>query len=285
MAPVKSLAIGADETASAGSASVLSNAERRGAAPALLRPPSADRTSASFQPLRDRPGKLFAGHAAACRGAEHQIELVGDCRDFSRGRAFPTDEARRRAPQRRLRIGDAVCHFALKTGKPASAARCGCAGRSTESRVVCVSRQRNNGRLPSGRSVRMLSVSSMRSTSNGDGLTGTSTKSATARQSSVVLERKPGVSMMTGPVPAASRRAFFRGFFRRVLEDGDAAKRAFARGEPHDGALRIGVDQSRPPAAQMPMDRKATRQRALAAAAFHGGYRDDHARHLHGPRK
>jgi hypothetical protein len=30
------------------------------------------------------------------------------------------------------------------------------------------------------------------------------------------------------------------------------------------------------------MHRKAARQRALAAAAFHGGYRDDHAPHSHG---
>ena len=45
-------------------------------------------------------------------------------------------------------------------------------------------------------------MSSMRSTSNGDGLTGTSTKSVAARQASVVSERKPGVSMMTGPLAA-----------------------------------------------------------------------------------
>ena len=79
----------------------------------------------------------------------------------------------------------------------------------TDSRVVWARMQRNSGRRPSARSVRMLKVSSMRSTSNGDGLTGTSKKSAVARQSSVVLERKPGVSMMTKPPPAASRRAAF----------------------------------------------------------------------------
>ncbi len=54
----------------------------------------------------------------------------------------------------------------------------------------------------------------MRSTSSGEALTGTSRKSAAAMQASVDSERKPGVSMMIGPV-AARLRAVFQAFSER----------------------------------------------------------------------
>src|SRR6202030_3922445 len=63
------------------------------------------------------------------------------------------------------------------------------------------------------------------------------------------------------------------------LEHGNATERPFARGKPHDRALRIGVDQRRVPPAQMPMHREAACQRTLATATFHGGNRDDRAHH------
>ena len=48
----------------------------------------------------------------------------------------------------------------------------------------------------------------MRSMSSGEALTGTSRKSAAAMQASVASERKPGVSMMIGPVEARLRAVF-----------------------------------------------------------------------------
>src|SRR5262249_7508868 len=56
----------------------------------------------------------------------------------------------------------------------------------------------------------MFSVSSMRSTSKGEGLTGTRTKSVTPRHATVAGERKPGVSMMTRPLWPAKRCAVFQ---------------------------------------------------------------------------
>src|SRR5215475_11858845 len=79
----------------------------------------------------------------------------------------------------------------------------------TESRVVCVRMQRKVGLLPPAPSISELSVSSMRSTSSGDALTGTRRKSAAAIQASVACERNPGVSMMIGRPEAARFCAVF----------------------------------------------------------------------------
>src|SRR6476619_62555 len=76
----------------------------------------------------------------------------------------------------------------------------------TESRVVWVSPQRKAGRFPPA-PFKISSVSSIRSTSNGEGFTGTMTKSLAPRQPSVVCERNPGVSTITGPDREASWQA------------------------------------------------------------------------------
>src|SRR5262249_25250441 len=54
----------------------------------------------------------------------------------------------------------------------------------------------------------------------------------------------------------------------------DTAKRPLPKGEPRYGPLGIGVDDCRSTACQMPMHRKATCQRTLAASAFHCCYSD-----------
>mgnify|MGYP000450997235 CR=1 FL=1 len=54
----------------------------------------------------------------------------------------------------------------------------------------------SGAQLPLTPLIRMLRVSSIRSTSNGEGLTGTSTRSAMLRHPSVKSDRKPGVSII-----------------------------------------------------------------------------------------
>ena len=117
--------------------------------------------------------------------------------------------------------------------------------------------------------------------SNGEGLTGTSTKSAAARQASVVSERNPGVSIMTGPAPpercavlpmplvassitGTPPSAFSRAASRAIERCGSASMMGTAAGE-------------------LPIDREAARKRALAAAALHRRDGDDRSRHLQYP--
>jgi hypothetical protein len=65
-----------------------------------------------------------------------------------------------------------------------------------------------------------------------------------------------------------------------ILDHRHAAEGALALGQTCNRALRIGIDDGRTAALELPMDREAACDRALAAAAFHGGHRDDRARHL-----
>src|SRR5262249_10471867 len=58
-----------------------------------------------------------------------------------------------------------------------------------------------------------------------------------------------------------------------------ATQGALALGEARDRALRISIDDGRTTSLEVPMDGEAARHRALAAATFHGGHRDDRARH------
>src|SRR5262249_46533813 len=155
----------------------------------------------------DRLGEWLAPHAAACC-APTTMSTSSAIAAISRAAGpFPLIRLGGAPPRGASGEPTRLIISLCSTRRPAAARSARVCLAITESRVVWVSRQRNSGRRPSPRSTRMLSVSSMRSTSNGDGLTGTSRKSATARQSSVVLDRKPGVSMMTRPPPAASRRA------------------------------------------------------------------------------
>src|SRR5262245_53133001 len=96
---------------------------------------------------------------------------------------------------------------ALSTGKPASVNSDRTCFAITESLVVCVRTHRYSGcRLPEA-SINELSVSSMRSMSSGDALTGTRRKSAAAMQANVAWERNPAVSITTWRPLAASFRA------------------------------------------------------------------------------
>ena len=111
----RSLAIGAEDTASGARARLI--VVRPAVGSGRLAPPaiSGPRVRQVAERAGDGFGQRFAGHAAAaCQRAEHHVDLVGDCGDFFRRGSFPADEARRRAPERRLRIGDAVRHLAIE---------------------------------------------------------------------------------------------------------------------------------------------------------------------------
>ena len=65
-----------------------------------------------------------------------------------------------------------------------------------------------------------------------------------------------------------------------VLNDPHAPQSALAAREARDRPLRIGIDDGGTAPFEMPVDCKAAGERALAAAALHGRYRDDRTRHL-----
>src|SRR5262249_41353936 len=69
-----------------------------------------------------------------------------------------------------------------------------------------------------------------------------------------------------------------------VLNNVDAAERPFTGRQSRDRALRIGIDNGRMLAQEMPMHSQATRNGTFAAAAFHAGDRYDRTRHLVGLR-
>src|SRR5215468_9863398 len=162
------------------------------------------------------------------------------------------------------------------SGKPAAASSERMCLAMTDSRVVWVSRQRKTGRQSLAPLMSMLSVSTMRSTSNGEGLTGTKTKSLAARHVSVVSEKARSIND-DGAARDAETACRFAGVLGRVLDNGHPAEPPFARGEACDRALRIGIDDRRVASIKMPMNRKAACERAFAAAALHGCHRDDRA--------
>src|ERR1700730_3232399 len=65
-----------------------------------------------------------------------------------------------------------------------------------------------------------------------------------------------------------------------ILDDAYAAKLSLACREPGNRALRVRIDNDGLASLEMPMNREATGERTLAAAAFHGCHRDDRLRHL-----
>jgi hypothetical protein len=73
------------------------------------------------------------------------------------------------------------------------------------------------------------------------------------------------------------------GMFGCIFDNRHAAESAFARRQAHNRPLRIGVDDRGRPAGEVPMDRQAASDGALAAAALHRCHGDDRARHKLSP--
>jgi hypothetical protein len=175
-------------------------------------------------------------------GAEHHVDLVGDGGDLFRRGAFPADEARRSAPQCGFRISDPVRHLALQHRQAGvgelrtdvlgdDGVAGGLRQQTTEQRPFAIGAVGEDAQ----RVEHAVDVERRRFYGDQQEIRG---HEAIQRRSGAKARRVDDHQTATGG--DAPRR--LGGVFSRVLDHGDTAERPFARNEPHDRPLRIGVD-------------------------------------------